>query len=402
MPATKGKGKQKKSKGTGQGRYPRDPKGNLLPRRQRGRRTSAENEELLDLLRPSEQDVMKMLAASTHIGRRKADASMNRYIWKKRPDGVNIINLEKTWAKIILAARILVTVRNPADIYIMSTRPYGQRGAIKFAHYTHATPLVGKWTPGAFTNPRNKAFVEPRLLIVDDPVSCFAALRETSYTGIPVIALMGTDNNARFVDCGIPCNNRGKFSIGLMFWLLARELLRMRGDPTCIRATPWKESVDLFFYRDADEIKRQQDAKKRKAERAQQALQGYAPNAPQQPMVDDMDQYDDQMAAQDYGQQPMAQAQDMYAPQGQIDDYGQPMAQGQDYGMPQDNWDMPQGQDIEDWDQGDAQPQQPMGGYEQPQQVQQDMGGYEQQPPQQGGYQPQYGDQDGAMGMQTW
>ena len=89
-----------------------------------------------------------------------------------------------------------------------------------------------------------------------------------------MIALCGTDNNTRFVDCGIPCNNRGKFSIGLMFWLLARELLRMRGDQSCLRTVEWKESVDLFFYRDADEIKRQQDAKLAKQQRAARAAAG--------------------------------------------------------------------------------------------------------------------------------
>merc|ERR1719203_1684079 len=214
-----------------------------------------------------------MLAAQTHIGRQKAHTDMKRYIWKRRPDGVHVINLEKTWAKLILAARILVTCRAPEDICVMSTRTFGQRGAIKFAHYTGATPLVGKWVPGTFTNPQNKAFFEPRILIVDDPSTCFAALRETSYTGIPVIALTGTDNNCRFVDCAIPCNNRGKFSIGLMFWLFARELLRMRGDPQCVRKVPWKESVDLFFYRDADEIKRQQDAKLAKQQKQNQKMQ---------------------------------------------------------------------------------------------------------------------------------
>merc|ERR1719273_286475 len=222
-----------------------------------------------------------------------------RYIWKRRPDGVHVINLEKTWAKLILAARILVTVREPSDICVMSTRTYGQRGAIKFAHYTGATALVGKWVPGTFTNPQNKAFFEPRLLIVDDPSTCFAALRETSYVGIPVIALSGTDNNCRFVDCAIPCNNRGKFSIGLMFWLLARELLRMRGSSSCIRTVEWKESVDLFFYRDADEIKRQQDAKQNKLRREKERAAGYG----QQVQADDIDtgdiDYGDDMGGYD-------------------------------------------------------------------------------------------------------
>merc|ERR1719229_2070383 len=285
-----------------------------------------------------------MLAAQTHIGRQEAHTNMMRYIWKRRQDGLHVINLEKTWAKLILAARILVTVREPSDICVMSTRTYGQRGAIKFAHYTGATALVGKWVPGTFTNPQNKAFFEPRLVIVDDPSTCFAALRETSYVGIPVIALCGTDNNTRFVDCGIPCNNRGKFSIGLMFWLLARELLRMRGDPTCIRATPWKESVDLFFYRDADEIKRQQDAKKRKAERAARAAQAAAYGQQmeaQQVQGDYVDEY------QDDGQQ-----QDQYQEEMPVDD-GQYM-DNRGYDMPpqeQPDWDMPQEQELDDWGQ---------------------------------------------------
>ena len=164
---TKKKGKKGKGKG---GRRPR----RQLYRRKRGRKTSQANEALLTLLKPSEQDVMKLLAAQVHIGRRKAHVNMKRYIWKRRQDGIHVINLEKTWAKLILAARILVTCREPSDICIMSTRTYGQRGAIKFAHYTGATALVGKWVPGTFTNPQNKAFFEPRIVIVDDPSTCFA------------------------------------------------------------------------------------------------------------------------------------------------------------------------------------------------------------------------------------
>lgn len=378
---------QKTKKGRSRGKSSRRPQ----YRRKRGRKTSTANEALLQMLKPSEQDVMKLLAAQAHVGRRKCHVNMKRYIWKRRQDGLHIINLEKTWAKLILAARILVTVKNPADIFIMSTRTYGQRGAIKFAHYTGATALVGKWVPGTFTNPQNKAFVEPRLLIVDDPSTCFAALRETSYTGIPVVALTGTDNNTRFVDCGIPCNNRGKFSIGLMFWLLARELLRMRGDQTCIRNVPWKESVDLFFYRDADEIKRQQEAKQKKAAKAQAAAAGIAYGAQQEQHME-YDQADQPMDAGMYGDDGGAQDMDQ-----QYMDYQEPDNVGA-----QDNWDLPQQQGIEDWDQGADQ-----GGFDQPAQpVQQ----YEEQPPQQaqqpqqGGYQPNYGDpnNDGAMGMQTW
>jgi small subunit ribosomal protein SAe len=185
--------------------------------------------DLAVVLKPSEQDVIKMLAAQVHIGRRRAHVNMKRYIWKRRDDGVHIFNLEKTWAKLVLAARIIVTVRDPSEVMIISSRTYGQRGAIKFAKHTGTTPQAGKWIPGTLTNPQNKAYAEPRLIITDDPSTTFATLRETSYIGIPVIAFCNADNNTRFVDCAIPCNNRGRYSIGLMFWFLAREVLRMRG-----------------------------------------------------------------------------------------------------------------------------------------------------------------------------
>ena len=186
--------------------------------------------------------------------------------------GIHIFNLEKTWAKLVLAARIIVTVKDSSEIMVMSSRTYGQRGAIKFAHHTGATAHAGKWVPGTLTNPQNKAYAEPRLLIVDDPMTNFAALRETSYIGIPVIAFCNSDNNYRFVDCAIPCNNKGRYSIGLMFWFLAREVLRMRGD--LARSADWfKENnqacPDLFFYRDPNEIAK---AKKEREER-ERALQ---------------------------------------------------------------------------------------------------------------------------------
>merc|ERR1712071_661841 len=114
-----------------------------------------------------EEDVTKMLAATTHIGSTNTDFQMEQYIFKRRSDGVHIINIRRTYEKLLLAARAIVAIDNPADVFVISSRPEGQRAALKFASYTKSTPIAGRFTPCSFTNQIQAAFREPMLLIIN-------------------------------------------------------------------------------------------------------------------------------------------------------------------------------------------------------------------------------------------
>lgn len=156
----------------------------------------------------------------------------------------------------MLAARVIATIENPADVCAVSARAYGRRAVLKFAAYTGAKAIEGRFTPGSFTNHITRSFAEPRLIVATDPRSDAQAIREASYSNIPVIALCDTDSPLHFVDVAVPANNKARTAVGLVWWMLTREVLRVRGVLPS-RDAPWDVAVDLFFFRDPESEERQ-------------------------------------------------------------------------------------------------------------------------------------------------
>lgn len=204
----------------------------------------------------TEADAKLMLACGVHIGEQNLNPAMTRYAFKRNDKGFHIIDIRKTWEKIVIAARVIVTIENPKDLCVVAVSPanetsYAQRAVLKFAHYIGARPIAGRITPGTFTNQQQSNYLEPRLLIASDPRYDHQPIVEASYVNLPVIAFANVHHNIRGVDIVIPCNTQSKNSIACVYWLLAREVLRLRG--TVPRDQPWSVLLDMFIYRDPEE-----------------------------------------------------------------------------------------------------------------------------------------------------
>jgi small subunit ribosomal protein S2 len=174
-----------------------------------------------------EQDTY--LACGVHIGTRQKTGSMAPYIFRVRPDRIYILDVRKTDAKIRVAAKMLAREK-PEKILVVSARQYGQQPVLKFCEVVGAKPMVGRFIPGTLTNPSYPGYSEFSLLLITDPMADSQPLTEASKMGIPVIALCDTDNETAEVDLVIPTNNKGKKALALVYWLLARQVLRERGE----------------------------------------------------------------------------------------------------------------------------------------------------------------------------
>jgi small subunit ribosomal protein S2 len=168
------------------------------------------------------------LAAGLHIGTQQKTHDMEEYIFRIRSDGLYILDISKTNDRIIPAAKFLAKY-DSEDILIVATRQYGQAPVKKFGEVTGCRYIPGRFIPGTLTNPNYSKFIEPKVIVVTDPRSDSQAIIESKQIGVPVVALCDTENLLSNVDLAIPVNNKGRKAIALVYWLLARQILREKG-----------------------------------------------------------------------------------------------------------------------------------------------------------------------------
>ncbi len=168
------------------------------------------------------------LAAGVHIGTQIRTGEMRRFIYKVRSDGLYVLDIKRLDERIRIAGKFLARFE-PSKILAVSARQYGQKPVMMFSKAVGSEYVIGRFIPGTLTNPMLKEYKEPDVVIVTDPAIDRQAVEEASRIGIPVVALCDTNNSTSNIDLVIPTNNKGRKALALVYWLLAREVLRNRG-----------------------------------------------------------------------------------------------------------------------------------------------------------------------------
>jgi small subunit ribosomal protein S2 len=174
--------------------------------------------------------VDEYLAAGVHIGTQQKTEDMKRFVYRVRADGLYVLDVKATDDRIKTAAKFLSKF-DPARILVVSARQYGQFPATMFAKVIGARSMVGRFIPGTLTNPEYRDFVEPDVVVVTDPIGDLQAVKEAVDIGVPVVAMCDTNNMTMHIDVVIPTNNKGRKALALIYWLLAQEIAKLRGQP---------------------------------------------------------------------------------------------------------------------------------------------------------------------------
>jgi small subunit ribosomal protein S2 len=166
------------------------------------------------------------MTAGVYIGMKSCTPYMKQFVYKVREDGLAMFNLKKIDTRLKVVADFLSKFNK---IMIVSRKENASKAIQTFSDLIGARAVTGRFHPGTLTNPSYKEFYEPDVVLVVDPLTDSQAVTEAKKKRIPIIALCNTFNSCRDVDIVLPSNNNGKKSLALIFWIVAREIMKSRG-----------------------------------------------------------------------------------------------------------------------------------------------------------------------------
>lgn len=200
-----------------------------------------ENEMEIELQEPL-VPVEEYLAAGVHIGTQQKSKDMMKFIYRVRGDGLYILDIRETDERIKTAAKFLSQFEAP-KILIVTSRQYGQYPAKKFAETVGGMAVTGRFIPGMLTNQNLANYIEPEVVLVTDPIGDAQVVKEAVQSGIPIVALCDTNNMTSFIDLVIPTNNKGRKALSMIYYLLTREMLRLKGIQTSLMSEDFETEL---------------------------------------------------------------------------------------------------------------------------------------------------------------
>ena len=159
---------------------------------------------------------------------RNKSKDMESFVFHVKKSRLAIIDVEQTDKRLEIAGKFLARYK-PEDILVVSRKENGFKPIKKMEEICGVKTIAGRFLPGMLTNPNSKEYIEPRIVVVTDPDEDKQAIKEALAAKIPVIAICDTGNSLKYIDFVIPANNKGKKSLGLIYYLLTRQYMLNRG-----------------------------------------------------------------------------------------------------------------------------------------------------------------------------
>lgn len=182
------------------------------------------------------------LTAGVHIGTKYKNGFSEKYVHRSRSDGLKIIDTEIIDQKLKVLINFL-SKYEPSDFAIMGRRDNAKKPLSVFSKIIGCDIFTGRYLPGKLTNASLEDFKEYKVVIVCDPLTDKNILQEAFETGVFTIGFCDTNNKTTKLDLVIPINNKGKKSLSLAFYLLAKHYMVNRG---IIKEKDFKYTVDDF------------------------------------------------------------------------------------------------------------------------------------------------------------
>jgi small subunit ribosomal protein S2 len=165
------------------------------------------------------------IKTASYLGTKVITPSMRKYVYRRRLDGLAILNTLLVDKKLAEAIEFIKRYK-PDEWTLVCKRESGWRAAKMFAELTGVRVFTKKYPSGVLTNTNLENFFETKMIVICDPWLDKNALTDAIRVRIPVCGICDTNNHTSNIDVVAIANNKSNKSMGLIFWILAREYMK--------------------------------------------------------------------------------------------------------------------------------------------------------------------------------